>query len=64
MDGGGACELMYLIATTGCRAAFDPLFGNKAALFHGRKFEWIGSGNSDAEFVERVREAEEKTFRP
>lgn len=68
MDGAGGLRLanhMYqiaprdgsVIATTGRSAAFDPLFGNKAAQFDGSKFEWIGSANSEVSLCVALKES-------
>jgi tripartite-type tricarboxylate transporter receptor subunit TctC len=58
LDGGGSLRLangLYnsmpkdgtVFATIARGAAFDPLFGNKAAQFDATKFGWIGSANDE-----------------
>lgn len=68
LDGAGGLRLanhMYqvaprdglVLATTGRSAAFDPLFGNKAAQFDGSKFAWIGSANSEVSLCVALKDA-------
>jgi tripartite-type tricarboxylate transporter receptor subunit TctC len=58
LDGGGSLRLanaLYntmpkdgtVFGTIARGAAFDPLFGNKAAQFDATKFGWIGSANDE-----------------
>jgi tripartite-type tricarboxylate transporter receptor subunit TctC len=58
LEGGGSLRLanaLYnampkdgtVFATIARGAAFDPLFGNKAAQFDATKFGWIGSANDE-----------------
>ena len=68
LDGAGGLRLanhMYQVAardglalaTTGRSAAFDPLFGNKAAQFDGSKFGWVGSANSEVSVCVALKDA-------
>jgi tripartite-type tricarboxylate transporter receptor subunit TctC len=36
-----------VIGTIGRGTGFDPLFGNKAAKFDGKRFNWLGSANDE-----------------
>jgi tripartite-type tricarboxylate transporter receptor subunit TctC len=58
MEGAGSLRLanwLYVVApkdgsvfaTIGRGTGFDPVLGQKAALFDGTKFTWIGSGNHE-----------------